>query len=102
MSARAARKVNLSLPPPDAFDAQKLLALLRRHGGREYVSTLYFGGQSKGEYRLTARGELFRAQGPSGTVSELDAAGFSALFGRYHFADVRSSGVLTDLGPLFG
>ena len=102
MSARAARKFKPSLPPADALSAQRLLSLLHRHGGREYVSTLYFGAEARGEYRLTARGERVRAQGPSGTVSELDGAGFTELFGRYHFADARPSGVLTDLGPLFG
>ena len=71
-------------------------------GGREYVATLYFGAEAKGEYRLTARGERVRAQGPSGTVSELGGAEFTGLFGRNHFADVQPSGVLTDLGPLFG
>ena len=79
-----------------------MLALLHRHGGREYVAPLYFGAEAKGEYRLTARGEQVRAQGPSGTVSDLGSADFAGLFGRYHFADVQASGVLTDLGPLFG
>ena len=79
-----------------------LLALLHRHGGREYVATLYFGAEAKGEYRMTARGERVRAQGPSGTISELDGAGFANLFGRYHFAHLQPSGVLSDLGPLFG
>ncbi len=102
MSARSARNLNPSLPPADAFDAPRLLKLLHRHGGREYVATLYFGAEVKGEYRLTARGERVRAQGPSGTISELDAEGFTSLFGRYHFAQVQPSGVLTDLGPLFG
>ncbi|WP_407568867.1 hypothetical protein [Deinococcus altitudinis] len=102
MSARSARKFKASLPPADAFDAPRLLALLHRHGGREYLATLHFGAEPKGEYRLTARGDRVRAQGPSGTVSELDPASFAELFGRYHFAGVRPSGVLTDLGPLFG
>jgi hypothetical protein len=98
----SARKLKPSLPPPDALDASRLLKLLHRHGGREYVATLYFGSEAKGEYRLTARGGQVRAQGPSGTVSDLDAVGFTGLFGRYHFAQVQPSGVLTDLGPLFG
>ncbi|WP_407540003.1 hypothetical protein Q0M94_00970 [Deinococcus radiomollis] len=102
MTARTGRKYKLAAPPSGALGAVQVLALLHRQGGREYLATLYFGGEAKGEYRLTARGERVRAQGPSGTVSELDAAGFSELFGRYHFADVRPSGVLTDLGPLFG
>ena len=102
MSARSVRTLNPSLPPADALDAPRLLKLLHRHGGREYVATLYFGAEAKGEYRLTARGERVRAQGPSGTVSEVDGEGFAGLFGRYHFAGVRPSGVLTDLGPLFG
>ena len=102
MSARSVRKLKPSLPPADALDAPRLLALLHRYGGREYVTTLYFGAEAKGEYRLTARGGHVRAQGPSGTVSELDGEGFTGLFGRYHFAQVQPSGVLTDLGPLFG
>ena len=102
MSARSARNLKPSLPPADALDAPGLLTLLHRHGGREYVATLYFGAEVKGEYRLTARGERVRAQGPSGTVSELGGAEFTGLFGRNHFADVQPSGVLTDLGPLFG
>ena len=102
MSARTGRKYKLAAPPTGALGAVQVLALLHRQGGREYLATLYFGGEAKGEYRLTARGERVRAQGPSGTVSELDAEGFAALFGRYHFADVQPSGVLTDLGPLFG
>ena len=102
VSARSTHKLKPSLPPADALDAPRLLRLLHRHGGREYVATLYFGAEAKGEYRLTARGSHIRAQGPSGTVSELDADGFTGLFGRYHFAQVQPSGVLTDLGPLFG
>ena len=102
MTARTGRKYKLVAPPSGALGAAQLLALLYRQGGREYLATLYFGGEARGEYRLTARGERVRAQGPSGTVSELDAAGFAALFGRYHFAGVQPSGVLTDLGPLFG
>ncbi len=102
VSARTARKLKPSLPPEGALEAAPLLALLLRHGGREYLATLHFGAEPKGEYRLTARGDRVRAQGPSGTVSELDAPGFAELFGRYHFAAVRPSGVLTDLGPLFG
>lgn len=102
MTARAARKYKLAAPPVGALGAAQVLALLQRQGGREYLAILYFGGEAKGEYRLTARGEQVRAQGPSGTVSELGPAGFGELFGRYHFADVQPSGVLTDLGPLFG
>ena len=98
----SARKLKPSFPPAGALPAPVLLALLYRHGGREYVATLYFGAEAKGEYRLTARGERVRAQGPSGTVSELGGAEFAGLFGRYHFAQVQPSGVLTDLGPLFG
>ena len=98
----SARNFKPTLPPADALDAPRLLTLLHRHGGREYVATLYFGAEAKGEYRLTARGERVRAQGPSGTVSELNADGFTSLFGRYHFAQVKPSGVLSDLGPLFG
>jgi len=102
VSVRTGRKPNPAPPPEDALEAAHLLALLLRHGGREYLATLHFGAEPKGEYRLTARGDRVRAQGPSGTVSELDPASFAELFGRYHFAGVRPSGVLTDLGPLFG
>ena len=102
MTVRSARKYKLPAPPPGALGAAQVLALLQRQGGREFLATVYFGGEVKGVYRLTARGENVRAQGPSGTVSELDAAGFSDLFGRYHFVDLQPSGVLTDLGPLFG
>ncbi|MFC4453253.1 hypothetical protein [Deinococcus sonorensis] len=101
MTARAGRKYKLSAPPPGALAAATVLTLLQRQGGREYLTTLYFGAEARGEYRLTARGERVRAQGPSGTVSELDAARFSEVFGRYHFAELRPSGLLTDLGPLF-
>ncbi len=98
----SARKFKPSRPPEHALDAVQLLKLLHLHGGREYVATLYFGAEAKGEYLLTARGEQVRAQGPSGTVSHLNGEGFAGLFGRYHFVDVQPSGVLTDLGPLFG
>ena len=102
VSARTGRKYKLAAPPVGALGAIQILALLKRQGGREYLATLHFGAEAKGEYRLTARGEHVRAQGPSGTVSDLDAASFTELFGRYHFAEVQPSGVLTDLGPLFG
>jgi hypothetical protein len=102
VSARKSRLSVSTLPPQDALSAPTLLELLLRHGGREYVATLYFGAEAKGDYLLTARGGQIRAQGPSGTVSHLEAEGFAELFGRYHFAQVQASGVLTDLGPLFG
>jgi hypothetical protein len=98
----SARKFKPSRPPEHSLDAAQLLKLLHRHGGREYVATLYFGAEAKGEYLLTARGDQVRAQGPSGTISHLGSEGFAGLFGRYHFVDVQPSGVLTDLGPLFG
>lgn len=104
VSARSApsKKLRPSLPPEGSLNAAQVLALLRRHGGREYLATVYFGAQEKGEYRLTARGERLRAQGPSGVVTELDAESFAEMFRRYHFAGLQASGVLTDLGPLFG
>ncbi len=95
--------------PPDAaptLSPAELLAELRRHGGREYRATLTFGGtdpgREKGEYRLTARGKRLRVQGPAGRTSELDQAGFFQVFAHYRFADPQPTGVLTDLGPLFG
>ncbi|ULH14429.1 hypothetical protein MF271_10315 [Deinococcus sp. KNUC1210] len=110
------------MPTPDTSAAPlspaALLALLRRHGGREYRAAAQLAVREratkrgaakastpdafKGQYLLTARGERVRAVGPSGRASELSEAEFLDIFGRYLFADVQTTGVLTDLGPLFG
>lgn len=102
---RPAKAKRLTPLPPNAplpLSPAELLAELRRHGGREYAVRLFFAATSKGEYRLTARGERLRVQGPAGRTRELDEAGFLQVFAHYRFADPRPTGVLTDLGPLFG
>ena len=103
--------------PSATLSPADLLALLRGHGGREYRAAAHLNAAAKrgpakegaaqpeafkGEYVLTARGEHVRAVGPSGNASELSEAEFLNIFWRYVFSGVQPTGVLSDLGPLFG
>lgn len=53
-------------------------------------------------YRLTLRGEEVQATGPSGQTRQLSRQAFLDVFGAYRFAGPQATGLLTDLGPLFG
>ena len=87
-----------------------LLTFLAARGGREYrVTALLRAGRGKkatvrelGEYRVTMRGSAVLACGPSGQPRQLSQAEFCAVFGTYTFGAPKATGVLTDLGPLFG
>lgn len=87
-----------------------LLAYLSARGGREFaVTACTRQGHGKktrlhevGLYRLTARGDEVRATGPSGQTRHLTRAAFLDVFGGYEFRDAEATGLLTDLGPLFG
>ncbi|GAA5511875.1 hypothetical protein Dcar01_00589 [Deinococcus carri] len=87
-----------------------LLAFLSARGGREFaVIACTRQGRGKktrlhevGIYRLTARGEEVQATGPSGQTRLLTRATFQEVFGGYEFREPQATGVLTDLGPLFG
>ena len=88
----------------------ELLAYLTARGGREFVVTACTRqGRGKkvrlhevGVYRLTVRGEEVQATGPSGQTRRLSRASFLEVFGGYEFREVVATGVMTDLGPLFG
>ncbi|AWN23219.1 hypothetical protein DKM44_08255 [Deinococcus irradiatisoli] len=95
--------------------AAELLAFLGARGGQEYAAALLVVGaptRKKGQapplapsppiYRLTLRGETVQATGPSGQTRQLTRSAFFEVFGAYRFADVRPTGRLSDLGPLFG
>ncbi|GBF04360.1 hypothetical protein DAERI_010532 [Deinococcus aerius] len=87
-----------------------LLAFLAERGGREFAVTACMRqGRGKkarvhevGVYRLTARGSEVQATGPSGQTRLLPHATFLDLFGSYEFRAPEPTGLLTDLGPLFG
>ncbi|WP_309572256.1 hypothetical protein [Deinococcus sp.] len=87
-----------------------LLTFLAARGGQEYrVTTLLLSGRGKkarvrelGEYRLTMRGNAVLACGPSDQPRQLSQGEFHAVFGSYTFGTPHATGVLTDLGPLFG
>ncbi|GAA5532440.1 hypothetical protein [Deinococcus aluminii] len=87
-----------------------LLSFLAERGGREFaVTACTRQGRSKkmrlhevGVYRLTVRGDEVQAAGPSGQTRRLSRETFLDVFGGYEFRDPRATGVLTDLGPLFG
>lgn len=87
----------------------ELLALLRARGGCEFaVTACTRQGKGKrtqlhevGVYRLTVRGDMVQASGPSGQTRQLPAATFLEVFGSYEFAGAEPTGTLTDLGPLF-
>lgn len=55
-----------------------------------------------GAYRLTLRGDVVEATGPSGQTRALSAARFLEIFGSARFLPPEPTGRLTDLGPLFG
>ena len=88
----------------------ELLTYLTARGGREFVVTACTRqGRGKkarlheaGSYRLTVRGDGVQATGPSGQTRQLSRATFLEVFGGYEFRDAVPTGVLTDLGPLFG
>lgn len=88
--------------PEGSQDAPALLARLRVQGGREYAAQLWHGGRALGRYCLTARGEGVRVVGPTGKVSEVDENRFLTTFAGYAWAEAAPTGVLSDLGPLFG
>lgn len=87
----------------------ELLAFLAARGGREFaVTACRQQGQGRkrrthevGVYRLTVRGEMVQASGPSGQTRQLPPATFLEVFGGYEFQQAEGTGVLTDLGPLF-
>ncbi|EYB66683.1 hypothetical protein DEIPH_ctg079orf0076 [Deinococcus phoenicis] len=87
-----------------------LLAFLAARGGREFaVTACTRQGHGKktrlheiGVYQLTARGEEVQATGPSEQTRLLTRATFLEVFGGYEFRDPQPTGVLMDLGPLFG
>lgn len=88
----------------------ELLAFLAARGGREFaVTACTHQGRGRkrrvhevGVYRLTVRGDVVQASGPSGQTRQLTPATFLEVFGGYEFADAEPTGTLTDLGPLFG
>lgn len=88
----------------------ELLEFLSVRGGCEHrVTALLRAGRGRkasvrelGEYRLTARGEQVQATGPSGQTRHLTHDEFHAVFGSYVFTPAQATGVMTDLGPLFG
>ncbi|MBB5233041.1 hypothetical protein [Deinococcus budaensis] len=88
----------------------ELLAFLAVRGGREFAATACtHQGRGKqrrlhevGVYRLTVRGDVVQACGPSGQTRQLAPATFLEVFGGYEFQRAEETGVLTDLGPLFG
>ncbi|PTA69318.1 hypothetical protein [Deinococcus arcticus] len=90
--------------------APDLLHFLTVRGGQEYrVTALLRAGRGKkatvrelGSYCLTARGAQVQATGPSGQTRTLSHEGFLDVFGSYTFGPAQPTGVLTDLGPLFG
>ncbi|MBI0446563.1 MULTISPECIES: hypothetical protein [Deinococcus] len=90
--------------------AAELLVFLTERGGCEFAVTVCVRqGRGKkahlheiGVYRLIARGEAIQATGPSGQMRRLTRETFLDVFGGYEFREVRATGVLTDLGPLFG
>ncbi|WP_318636140.1 hypothetical protein [Deinococcus detaillensis] len=107
---------------PDAapMTPSDLLTFLFRRGGQEYAVQLV-SPQSKPSkakpskkppaaptiqeqplYRLILRGEEVQATGPSGQTRQLSRQAFLEVFGAYHFAGAEPTGVLSDLGPLFG
>ncbi|SMB91478.1 hypothetical protein [Deinococcus hopiensis] len=87
-----------------------LLAYLTARGGREFaVTACTCQGRGKktrlyevGIYRLTVRGENVQATGPSGQTRRLSRPTFLEVFGGYEFREAVPTGVMTDLGPLFG
>lgn len=95
---------------PSPMTPAELLSFLAARGGREFaVRACTRQGQGKklrlhqvGLYRLTARGDEVRATGPSGQTRHLTRAAFLEVFGGYEFRDAEATGLLTDLGPLFG
>lgn len=92
------------MPPTD------LLTFLAARGGREFAVTACTrqgrGRKARlhavGVYRLTMRGDEVQATGPSGQTRQLTPAAFLEIFGDCEFRDAAPTGVLTDLGPLFG
>jgi len=88
----------------------ELLTFLSSRGGREFAVTACTrqgrGRKTRlhevGVYRLTVRGDGVQATGPSGQTRQLSHTGFLEVFGGYEFQDAVPTGVLTDLGPLFG
>ncbi|MBZ9749369.1 hypothetical protein K7W42_00695 [Deinococcus sp. HMF7604] len=90
--------------------APELLHFLTVRGGREYrVTALLRAGRGKkatvrelGDYRLTVRGETVQATGPSGQTRHLSPEEFLNVFGSYTFTPAEPTGLMTDLGPLFG
>ena len=88
----------------------ELLSFLTARGGREFaVTACTRQGRGKklrlhrvGIYRLTVRGNVVQASGPSGQTRQLTPATFLEVFGGYEFTDAGPTGALTDLGPLFG
>ncbi|WP_034387688.1 hypothetical protein [Deinococcus sp. YIM 77859] len=81
----------------------ELLSFLTKRGGREFAVTVCTQqGRRTGVYHLTARGEDVQVTGPSRQTRLLSPATFLEVFGGYEFCDVQPTGVLTDLGPLFG
>ena len=87
-----------------------LLSFLAERGGREFaVTACTRQGRGKkvrlhevGIYRLTARGGEVQASGASGQTRQLSRTAFLELFGGYEFRAPQPTGLLTDLGPLFG
>ncbi|WP_052352061.1 hypothetical protein [Deinococcus pimensis] len=90
------------VPPSPVLSPADLLALLRARGGAVFAARLTYLGRPKGEYLLTARGDLVRVGGPDGTTRDVDEDRYLTVFRGYAWADARPTGRLTDLGPLFG
>ncbi|ASN80870.1 MULTISPECIES: hypothetical protein [Deinococcus] len=92
------------------MQAAELLSFLSARGGREFrVTALLLSGRGRkavrrelGAYHLTVRGEFVQATGPSGQTRQLSAQEFTQVFGAHQFTPPEPTGVLTDLGPLFG
>lgn len=102
-------------PAKELWTAPELLAFLRARGGNEFISVACSrvacvqAGKGKriavrelSAYRLTVRGDVIEATGPSGQTRQLSAEAYAEVFGHYLFKPAEATGYQTDLGPLFG
>lgn len=96
--------------PARSMTPAELLDFLSARGGQEFeVRALLPVGRGRkasirelGAYRLTMRGDEVLACGPSGQPRHLSRSEFHDVFGSYAFGAPQSTGIFTDLGPLFG
>lgn len=105
--------------PASELSASELLAFLSRRGGQEYSARLLSpaapasGKRARSRdqavvpaperplYRFTLRGQQVQATGPAGLTRQLSPATFLQVFGAQRFGDLKPTGQLSDLGPLF-